>query len=77
MKASKLHKEIESWPKQPQDGSLVSSSYFLQELVSWQAWNYNADILVFRALGTPLDWPEAKQSAHQVREWGVKVWMST
>ncbi|CZR53365.1 related to gamma-glutamylcysteine synthetase [Phialocephala subalpina] len=24
------------------------------------------------ALGTPLDWPEAKQSANQVREWGVK-----
>lgn len=24
------------------------------------------------ALGTPLDWPEAKKSANQVREWGVK-----
>ncbi|KUJ18009.1 glutamate-cysteine ligase-like protein [Mollisia scopiformis] len=24
------------------------------------------------ALGTPLDWPEAKKNAHQVREWGVK-----
>ncbi|KAE8441757.1 Zn finger-containing GTPase- Activating Protein for ARF [Mollisiaceae sp. DMI_Dod_QoI] len=24
------------------------------------------------ALGTPLDWPEAKESANQVREWGVK-----
>ncbi|KXH32970.1 glutamate-cysteine ligase, partial [Colletotrichum nymphaeae SA-01] len=25
-----------------------------------------------RALGTPLDWPEAKKSADQVREWGIK-----
>ncbi|KAL1848366.1 glutamate--cysteine ligase [Diaporthe australafricana] len=25
------------------------------------------------ALGTPLDWPEAKQNADQVREWGIKV----
>ncbi|KAG9230965.1 glutamate-cysteine ligase-like protein [Amylocarpus encephaloides] len=24
------------------------------------------------ALGTPLDWPEAKQSADHVREWGIK-----
>ncbi|KAG6359235.1 hypothetical protein INS49_012756 [Diaporthe citri] len=24
------------------------------------------------ALGTPLDWPEAKQNADQVREWGIK-----
>lgn len=26
-----------------------------------------------RALGTPLDWPEAKQNADHVREWGIKV----
>jgi hypothetical protein len=25
-----------------------------------------------RALGTPLDWPEAKASAKQVREWGIQ-----
>ncbi|RDW62582.1 putative glutamate-cysteine ligase protein [Coleophoma crateriformis] len=24
------------------------------------------------ALGTPLDWPEAKQNANQVREWGIQ-----
>lgn len=26
-----------------------------------------------RALGTALEWPDAKQSAHQVREWGIEV----
>lgn len=26
-----------------------------------------------RALGTPLDWPEAKKVAGQVREWGIEV----
>jgi hypothetical protein len=26
-----------------------------------------------RALGTALDWPDAKKRAHQVREWGIKV----
>jgi glutamate--cysteine ligase catalytic subunit len=24
------------------------------------------------ALGTALDWPDAKQRAHQVRQWGIK-----
>ncbi|ROT41378.1 glutamate-cysteine ligase [Sodiomyces alkalinus F11] len=24
------------------------------------------------ALGTPLEWPEAKKAAHQVRQWGIK-----
>jgi len=24
------------------------------------------------ALGTALEWPEAKQRAHQVRQWGIK-----
>ena len=24
------------------------------------------------ALGTPLEWPEAKQNADQVRAWGIK-----
>lgn len=26
-----------------------------------------------RALGTALEWPDAKQRAHQVREWGIEV----
>jgi len=26
-----------------------------------------------RALGTPLDWPEAKKVASHVREWGIEV----
>ena len=25
------------------------------------------------ALGTPLEWPQAKQAADQVREWGIEV----
>ncbi|TVY59188.1 Glutamate--cysteine ligase [Lachnellula suecica] len=28
------------------------------------------------ALGTPLDWPEAKKNADQVREWGIKQLLS-
>lgn len=28
-----------------------------------------------RALGTPLDWPEAKKAADQVRSWGIEVRM--
>lgn len=28
-----------------------------------------------RALGTALEWPDAKQRAHQVREWGIEVWL--
>lgn len=32
----------------------------------------------YRALGTALEWPEAKQRAHQVREWGIEVrWITT
>jgi hypothetical protein len=31
---------------------------------------------LFRALGTPLDWPEAKKNADHVRQWGVKVLLS-
>ncbi|KAL8663670.1 MAG: hypothetical protein Q9168_008052, partial [Polycauliona sp. 1 TL-2023] len=27
----------------------------------------------FRALGTPLEWPEAKQAADKVRQWGIEV----
>jgi len=26
-----------------------------------------------RALGTALDWPDAKKAANQVREWGIEV----
>jgi hypothetical protein len=28
--------------------------------------------VVNRALGTPLDWPEAKKNANHVRQWGVE-----
>jgi hypothetical protein len=28
---------------------------------------------IYRALGTPLAWPEAKKVAGQVREWGIEV----
>lgn len=27
-----------------------------------------------RALGTALEWPEAKKKAGQVREWGIEVY---
>ena len=44
-------------------------------------WDWNGDcngsaytITNDRALGTPLDWPEAKKNADHVREWGIKVW---
>jgi len=30
-------------------------------------------LTIRRALGTPLDWPEARKNAQQVREWGVQV----
>ena len=30
-------------------------------------------VKISRALGTALDWPDAKKRAHQVREWGIKV----
>ena len=28
--------------------------------------------MVNRALGTPLDWPEAKKNANHVRQWGIE-----
>ena len=28
------------------------------------------------ALGTPLEWPEAKKNANHVRDWGIKVYIS-
>jgi hypothetical protein len=28
---------------------------------------------VYSALGTPLDWEDAKKNAQQVREWGIQV----
>lgn len=28
--------------------------------------------VVNRALGTPLDWPEAKKNANHVRQWGIE-----
>lgn len=31
------------------------------------------DGLHHRALGTPLDWPQAKKNASHVREWGIQV----
>jgi hypothetical protein len=30
-------------------------------------------ILTRSALGTPLEWPEAKKVAGKVREWGIEV----
>lgn len=30
-------------------------------------------ICAISALGTPLEWPEAKQNAQLVREWGIQV----
>ena len=45
-------------------GSLVSA----QALAMFTAVNTLA-----RAQGTPLAWPEAKQNAHRVREWGIEV----
>lgn len=35
--------------------------------------SYLTDSDTFRALGTPLAWPEAKRAADQVREWGIEV----
>jgi glutamate--cysteine ligase catalytic subunit len=32
---------------------------------------------MYRALGTPLAWPEAKKVAGQVREWGIEVRVPT
>lgn len=29
--------------------------------------------MLFRALGTALEWPEAKKKAGQVRQWGIEV----
>jgi hypothetical protein len=29
--------------------------------------------LLIRALGTPLEWPEAKKEANRVRTWGIEV----
>lgn len=34
----------------------------------------HADLYILSALGTPLEWPEAKQNAQIVREWGIEVW---
>ena len=33
----------------------------------------NATNLLLRALGTPLEWPEAKKEANRVRTWGIEV----
>lgn len=33
----------------------------------------SGSLSVRRALGTPLDWPEAKKNANHVREWGIEV----
>jgi hypothetical protein len=30
-------------------------------------------LILHRALGTPLDWPEAKKNADHVRQWGIEV----
>lgn len=29
---------------------------------------------IYRALGTALEWPDAKKKASQVREWGIEVY---
>jgi glutamate--cysteine ligase catalytic subunit len=30
-------------------------------------------VAYLRALGTPLEWPEAKKNANHVRAWGIEV----
>jgi hypothetical protein len=30
-------------------------------------------MILYRALGTALDWPEAKEQANLVRQWGIEV----
>lgn len=43
-------------------GTLPSGTYYTQ-----------LTLLRFRAVGTPLPWPEAKQKADHVRQWGIEV----
>ncbi len=31
---------------------------------------------MYRAVGTPLAWPDAKKNANHVREWGIEVRIS-
>ena len=35
--------------------------------------NATDDLSLLRALGTPLDWPDAKKNADHVRDWGIEV----
>ena len=40
----------------------------------WAILQYPTDSVLFhRAIGTPLEWPEAKENADHVREWGIEV----
>lgn len=39
--------------------------------VALQSWK--TLLIRYSALGTPLEWPQAKQAADQVREWGIEV----
>ncbi len=32
-------------------------------------------VSIYSALGTPLEWPEAKKNANHVRDWGIKVYI--
>ena len=41
--------------------------------VAWKAWVSLYSLGTGRALGTPLEWPEAEKKADQVRHWGIKV----
>lgn len=54
-----------------QDGAFVRSP---QEGIHKRNQRVILMLDLFRALGTPLDWPEAKNNANHVREWGIKVY---
>lgn len=51
----------------------VYCEFYLGNLHSSSLSTALANINPSRALGTALEWPEAKKRAHQVREWGIKV----
>jgi hypothetical protein len=57
-------------PLKLRDGFIVSLWLLVNELT--YRWHANGDTAL-RALGTALEWPDAKKQADLVREWGIKV----
>ena len=57
------------------DPNKMGLLWVVTSLGQWPAHKFKGEKLIrlYRALGTPLDWPEAKKNADHVRRWGVKV----